>query len=92
MRAWHDVTLDVAAGEYLVDVALASWPKKIYGARRTVSMAELESTAYRHCVLTSAIAISVIPKGNMGFEVQPFYGLAGIASSSNLVVIGPPAL
>lgn len=84
--AWHDVSLDVGVGEYVVDVGLASWPEEIYAARRRVSAAELEALAQRHCVATAVAHLSVIPKGDMGFDAQPFYGIAGIDSHSNLAV------
>lgn len=82
--AWHDITLDVGVGEYVVDVGLASWPSQLYAARRKVTAAELEAHAERHCVVTAAAQLSVIPKGDMGFDAQPFYGLAGIPSESRL--------
>jgi len=82
--AWHDITLDVGVGEYVVDVGLASWPSQLYAARRKVTAAELEAHAERHCVVTAAAHLSVIPKGDMGFDAQPFYGLAGIPSESRL--------
>jgi lipopolysaccharide transport system ATP-binding protein len=87
VRAWHDVQLGIGPGEYVVDVTLASWPRDIYEVRTRIPMAELEATAGRHCILTAAVPISVIPKGDVGFDAQPFYGLAGIQSRSHLAAV-----
>lgn len=84
--AWHDISLDIGVGEYVIDVGMASWPSQVYAARRQVSAAELESLAERHCVVTAAAHLSVIPKGDMGFDAQPFYGVAGIRSESRLYI------
>lgn len=84
VRASFDVPLAFAAGEYVLDVGFASWPKALHRNIENSTMAEIESTSLRHCVITGAISFSIIPQGHMGFQAQPFYGVAGVASSARI--------
>jgi len=86
IQALHKVELEVAPGEYVLDLGLASWPGEVYEARSRLSMAEMEGSARRHCVVPGAISIAVFPRSGMGFNAQPFYGLARLQSTSQLWV------
>jgi lipopolysaccharide transport system ATP-binding protein len=84
LRARHSITLDVGAGEYVCNLGLASWPHAVYITHDKLSMAEIEQTSSRHCVLPDALSFSVVPNPGSGFAAQPFYGLAGLRSSCAL--------
>lgn len=84
VRASFDIPLAFAAGEYLLDIGFASWPKALHQNIENLTMAEIESTSLRHSVITGASSFSIIPQGHMGFQAQPFYGLAGVDSSARI--------
>jgi lipopolysaccharide transport system ATP-binding protein len=86
-RFRFDINLTVGQGEYLIDFGFASWPEALYVRRDSATMAELESSATRHCVLSAALTISVVPKGQFGFAVQPFYGLCGLDSNGVMMPV-----
>jgi lipopolysaccharide transport system ATP-binding protein len=84
-RFRFELDLAVGQGEYLIDFGFASWPEPLYARRESATMAELESSATRHCVLSAALTLSVVPKGQFGFAVQPFYGISGLRSSGAMM-------
>ena len=84
LRCRHELKLDIAAGEYVVDVTIGGYATRIYDARDRLSMAELESAARRHCVISAATSLGVFPRAGNGFGVQPFYGLAQLDSASHI--------
>ncbi|MFZ5956774.1 ABC transporter ATP-binding protein [Pseudomonas sp. QL9] len=84
VRAAFDIPLAFASGEYVLDIGFASWPKTLHKNIENSTMAEIESTSKRHCVITGATSFSIIPKGHMGFQAQPFYGVAGVDSSARI--------
>ncbi len=88
IRALHKIRVDLGAGEYVLDLGLASWPRKLFENKQHVLMTELESNAHRHCVVVSGMSFSVVPASGRGFEAQPFYGLVDLESSSQLEVRG----
>ncbi len=87
-RVIHEVKLDVSVGEYVIDLGFSSFPPEIYASRSAIPALELEGTAARHSVITTALNFSVVGKVGGGYKAQPFYGLAGIPSESHLVVAG----
>jgi lipopolysaccharide transport system ATP-binding protein len=87
VRARFEIPLNLGAGEYLLDVGFATWPTALFAASSRTTMAELEASSHRHCVLTGISTFSIVPKSNMGFEAQPFYGVAGLASQAVLEVL-----
>jgi lipopolysaccharide transport system ATP-binding protein len=88
-RFCFEITLAVGQGEYLIDFGFASWPEALYARRENATMAELESSATRHSVLSAALTVSVVPKGQFGFAVQPFYGVCGLESTGSLMPFVP---
>jgi len=88
LRVVHEIKLDISVGEYLIDVGLSSYEPEIYEKRDFISTIELEDAAMRHSVITAAINFSVICNNGGGYAAQPFYGLAGISSSSHLILSG----
>lgn len=84
--AAFDVPLALGSGEYIVDIGFATWPAALYEVAEKSSMAELEAKSARHCVVSAAVNFSVIPKGDEGFDSQPFYGLLGLESKGELSV------
>ncbi|WP_165222033.1 ABC transporter ATP-binding protein [Affinirhizobium pseudoryzae] len=84
LRCRHDIELSIHTGEYLVDVTIGGYARQVYEARNRMTMAELESAAYRHCVVSAAATLGVIPAASHGFAVQPFYGLANLSSRSHI--------
>lgn len=87
VRAVFDVPLAFSAGEYVLDVGFASWPRELYKNIKNSTMAEIESASVRHCVVTGATNFSIIPLGHMGFQAQPFYGVAGVESSARVCIV-----
>ncbi|MBD9678447.1 ABC transporter ATP-binding protein [Pseudomonas sp. PDM18] len=84
VRASFDIPLAFATGEYVLDVGFATWPRALHRNLENSSMAEIESTSSRHCVITNASSFSIVPQGHMGFQAQPFYGVAGVDSSARI--------
>lgn len=87
VRASFDIPLAFTTGEYVLDLGFASWPKALHRNIENTTMAEIESTSLRHCVITSATTFSIIPQGHMGFQAQPFYGVAGVDSSARICML-----
>lgn len=87
VRVVFDIPLNFAAGEYLLDVAFATWPQPLFKHIDRTTMAELESAAARHCVISGASSFSIVPRGHMGFEAQPFYGVVAVNSAARLSVV-----
>jgi len=86
VRAVFEIPLNLGPGEYVVDLGFSTWPRAIYSQRARITMAELESSATRHCVVAAAQSFSVIPRGQLGYDAQPFYGLAGLESSTRVML------
>ncbi len=86
IRVWHQIQLSISPGDYLVDLGLSSWPSAVYNDRQNYTMAELEGSARRHCVASSACHVTVVPPDGRGFDAQPFYGLAELESACRLTV------
>jgi lipopolysaccharide transport system ATP-binding protein len=86
VRARFEIPLELGAGEYLLDVGFATWPSALFAASRRTTMAELEASSHRHCVLTGVSTFSIVPRSNLGFDAQPFYGVAGLESNALLEV------
>ncbi|MDY7806805.1 ABC transporter ATP-binding protein [Burkholderia stagnalis] len=86
VRAVFEIPLNLGPGEYVVDLGFSTWPRSIYSQRARVTMAELESSATRHCVIAAAQNFSIIPRGQLGYDAQPFYGLAGLESSTRVML------
>ncbi|WP_236169999.1 ABC transporter ATP-binding protein [Pseudomonas parasichuanensis] len=84
IRASFDVPLAFAAGEYVLDIGFATWPRALHRNIESVTMAEIESTSSRHCVVTGGSSFSIIPLGHMGYQAQPFYGIAGVDSTARI--------
>lgn len=84
VRASFDIPLAFAAGEYVLDLGFASWPIALQRNIENTTMAEIESTSLRHCVITAATSFSIISQGHMGFQAQPFYGVAGVDSNARI--------
>jgi lipopolysaccharide transport system ATP-binding protein len=84
VRASFDIPLPFATGEYVLDVGFATWPTALHRNIENSSMAEIESTSSRHCVVTNAVSFSIVPLGHMGFQAQPFYGMAGVDSIARI--------
>jgi lipopolysaccharide transport system ATP-binding protein len=84
LRCRYDLKLDIATGEYLIDVTVGGYARRVYDARLRLTMAELEAAALRHCVVSTAATFGVIPRAGHGFAVQPFYGLAGLGSTARI--------
>ncbi|MGI2035364.1 ABC transporter ATP-binding protein [Rhizobium panacihumi] len=89
IRVAHDIKLDIAVGEYLVDLGFSSFPAEIYAERNSIPALELEATAARHSVLTNALSFSVVGRNGGGYTAQPFYGLSDIPSHCYLAMVGP---
>lgn len=87
----HRVKLTVGLGEYVCNIGFATWPVEVYAARHAAPVAELESTARRHCSMPDAFNFSVIAASSHGFAAQPFYGLADLDSTAELGVMQPHA-
>lgn len=85
LRCRYDIELSIQTGEYIIDVTIGGYAQQVYEARDSMTMAELESAALRHCVVSSAATLGVIPAASHGFAVQPFYGLANLPSRSLIV-------
>ncbi|QQZ40472.1 ABC transporter ATP-binding protein [Pseudomonas sp. SK3(2021)] len=88
IRATFDIPLDFASGEYLLDVGFATWPKLLHANLEKVSMTEIEAESIRHCVVSNVVSFSIVPTGHLGFNAQPFYGLASVKSDAVLIVSG----
>lgn len=86
VRAMIEIPLAFGAGEYLMEVGFATWPVAVFERAEHLPMTEMEAAAHRHCVLSPALRFSVVPRGRLGFEAQPFYGLASVASQVRLQV------
>ncbi|WP_341679169.1 ABC transporter ATP-binding protein [Niveibacterium sp. SC-1] len=86
VRAHFEISMDLGAGEYVLDVGFATWSAELYAHRDSITMAELERTASRHCVLAGAASFSVVPRGGTGFLAQPFYGLCNLPSRGHVGV------
>lgn len=87
VRALFEVPLAFGTGEYLVEVGFATWSHDLFLRAARTTMAELESSAARHCVLSEGLPLSVVPRGNFGFEAQPFYGIASVPSNVHVKVL-----
>ncbi|WP_081487742.1 ABC transporter ATP-binding protein [Nitratireductor aquibiodomus] len=85
LRCRYDIELSIHTGEYLVDVTIGGYAQQVYEARYRMTMAELESAACRHCVVSAAATLGVIPAASHGFAVQPFYGLTNLVSRSQIM-------
>ncbi|HSD39907.1 MAG TPA: ABC transporter ATP-binding protein [Rhodocyclaceae bacterium] len=88
VRAHFEITLDLGAGEYVLDVGFATWSAGLYAQRDKATMAELERSAVRHCVVPALASFSIVPPGSSGFKGQPFYGLCDLKSSGHVGVYG----
>jgi lipopolysaccharide transport system ATP-binding protein len=88
LRVRFDIDLSIAAGEYLIDLGFATWPSELHSNLKSTSISEIESASVRHCVVTSVCNLSVIPKGSLGYDAQPFYGLTDLRSDATLEVFG----
>lgn len=86
MRFMFELPLDLGCGEYVLDVGFATWPTVVHEHAAQVSMAELEASASRHCVLTAATSFSIVARGHLGFDAQPFYGVVSLNSVARLVI------
>jgi lipopolysaccharide transport system ATP-binding protein len=84
VRVVFDVPLGFGVGEYIIEVGFATWSREIFGATHQMSMAELESSSRRHCVLPNALNFSIIPPQYYGFGAQSFYGLGFVDSRATL--------
>jgi len=87
VRVMFEVPLAFGTGEYLLDLGFATWPSALFQQRDKTSMAELESAAGRHCVISGAASFSIVPRGHLGFDAQPFYGVASVDSTAKLSVV-----
>lgn len=83
-----EIPLDFASGEYLLDVGFATWPRVLHANLNRSSMPEIESESIRHCVVSSVINFSIVPKGHLGYSAQPFYGIVSVKSDAVLTVSG----
>ncbi|MBM3111565.1 ABC transporter ATP-binding protein [Pseudomonas arcuscaelestis] len=88
LRVVYDIPLDFSAGEYLLDLGFATWPTLLFEKISSSTMAEIESSSARHCVLSGAASFSIVPKGHLGFSAQPFYGIANVGSAVKVSIVG----
>ena len=88
VRVTFDIPLDFASGEYILDVGFATWPKLLHANLERASMTEIESASIRHCVVSNVVSFSIVPSGHLGYNAQPFYGLASVNSNAVLSVSG----
>lgn len=72
VRAVFEIALNLGPGEYVIDLGFSTWPRSIYSQRARITMAELESTATRHCVVAAAQSFSIIPRGHLGYDAARF--------------------
>lgn len=86
VRVLFEIPLGLGTGEYLLDIGFATWPYALFREIARTPMTELEAGASRHCVLTAVLNFSIVPRGHLGFDAQPFYGLAAVESNATVEV------
>ena len=89
LRCHHEIELALQSGEYLVDVTIGGFSRDVYEAQSRMTMAELETASHRHCVISGAISLAVVPPSTYGFDAQPFYGLVDLNSKPNIFKVAP---
>jgi lipopolysaccharide transport system ATP-binding protein len=87
LRCHYELTLEIATGEYLIDVTVGGYARRVYDARERLTMAELEAVSMRHCVVNAAATFAVVARSAHGFAVQPFYGLARLDSAARIAAL-----
>lgn len=84
----HKIKLDIAPGEYVLNIGFSSFDEDIFNNRDRLSLAELEQKSVRHNVVPDAITFSVtLDSTKKGYNAQPFYGVSQLSSDIELVVI-----
>jgi len=79
LRFCHDVTLDIAVGEYTFEVGLASLPAYIYEHRNRYTSPELYTNVTRLCHLNPVGRFVVTPLLNRRTAQMRHFGLAHLA-------------
>ncbi|MBY7864283.1 ABC transporter ATP-binding protein [Vibrio fluvialis] len=84
----HKVKLDIAPGEYVINIGFSTFDEDIFNNRNKLSLAELEQKSVRHNVVPDAITFSVtLDSTKKGYGAQPFYGVSELSSDIELVVV-----
>jgi lipopolysaccharide transport system ATP-binding protein len=91
IRVRQSLQLDVAAGEYTLEIGLGELGADDYERRAQYQNSELDPKIRRLCVLPGAARLLVAAPSGGGFADLPFYGVANLSGSCEIAVLEPEA-
>lgn len=81
------VNLDLAAGDYLIEVGLATVRHDLWKDRNNQSYNAVEQKFERICHVPAAVSITILPKIEKGLMTLDFHGLVNLDSSFYEIVV-----
>lgn len=90
IRFRFDLRLDIAPGDYTIDVGLATMHKKDYAERSITSPAQFQAKTLRLCNLSGAISFTVIHRPIMDNCYGSLHaGMCNLKGSSRVSILSP---
>jgi lipopolysaccharide transport system ATP-binding protein len=81
----HELKLDLAFGEYVFEIGLASLPLETWEKRKNISYMELSSLAVRLCQIPNVGFFSIGPRTVNGVPVLHHHGIANLPGKMKIV-------